>query len=62
VLTHFDWTLQPLRWTLPARAAAASLLRIESDLPAGRWFTLDEALAVGLPAPVRKLLAAKVDR
>jgi A/G-specific adenine glycosylase len=59
VLTHFDWTLQPLRWTLPARTATASLLRIESDLPAGRWFTLDEALASGLPAPVRRLLAAE---
>jgi A/G-specific adenine glycosylase len=23
VLTHFDWTLQPLRWTLPAGGRAA---------------------------------------
>ncbi|MDO9093854.1 MAG: A/G-specific adenine glycosylase [Rubrivivax sp.] len=49
-LTHFDWTLQPLRWTLPARA------RLPGDLPDGRWLLLDEALAMGLPAPVRKLL------
>jgi A/G-specific adenine glycosylase len=49
-LTHFDWTLEPLRWTLPARARPPVL--------EGRWFTLDEALALGLPAPIRKLLAA----
>lgn len=49
-LTHFDWTLRPLRWTLPARA------RLPEDLPEGRWLLLDEALAMGLPAPVRKLL------
>ena len=24
VLTHFDWTLHPLRWTLPARSGAAA--------------------------------------
>ena len=57
VLTHFDWILRPLRWTLPARAAAARLAAVEAALPAGRWFTRDEALASGLPAPVRKLLA-----
>ncbi len=48
-LTHFDWTLEPLHWTLPARA----------KLPPpgeGRWVTLPEALALGLPAPIRKLL------
>ncbi len=49
-LTHFDWTLRPLRWTLPARA------RMPVDLPEGRWVLLEEALAMGLPAPVRKLL------
>jgi A/G-specific adenine glycosylase len=51
-LTHFDWTLQPLAWQLPARA------REPHGLPPGRWFSLAEALALGLPAPVRKLLAA----
>jgi len=50
-LTHFDWTLQPLRWTLPPRA------RLPAELPDGRWLLLDEALAMGLPAPVRKLLS-----
>ncbi len=49
-LTHLDWTLEPLRWTLPARARPPAI--------EGRWFTRDEALALGLPAPIRKLLAA----
>lgn len=54
-LTHFDWTLQPLRWGLPARRRAAA---IEPQLPPGRWVTRDEALAMGIPAPVRRLLEA----
>ncbi|MFY9511251.1 MAG: A/G-specific adenine glycosylase [Rubrivivax sp.] len=54
-LTHFDWTLQPLRWGLPAKAGTQ---RIEAALPAGRWVTRDEALAMGLPTPVRRLVAA----
>ena len=53
-LTHFDWTLKPLLWNWPARGSEPP----EQDLPAGRWFTLDEALASGLPAPIRKLLNA----
>jgi A/G-specific adenine glycosylase len=57
-LTHFDWTLQPWQWTLPARLGAARLAALESTLPAGRWVTRDEALAMGLPAPLRKLLVA----
>jgi A/G-specific adenine glycosylase len=51
-LTHFDWTLQPLRWTLPPR----SRLKPEAALGPGRWVSLDEALALGLPAPIRRLL------
>ena len=57
-LTHFDWTLQPLRWTLPARLPAARRTALEAALPAGRWVTGSEALAMGLPAPLRKLLSA----
>ncbi|MBP6902277.1 MAG: A/G-specific adenine glycosylase [Burkholderiaceae bacterium] len=57
VLTHRDWTLQPLRWQLPTSLTAPQRQAIEGRLPAGRWFALDEALALGLPAPVRKLLA-----
>jgi len=56
VLTHLDWTLHPLRWTLPARTGAARIAAIVSAWPSGRWFSLDEALAAGLPAPLRKLL------
>jgi A/G-specific adenine glycosylase len=55
-LTHFDWTLQPLRWQLPARMAAKRLDALSARLPQGRWVGLDEALQLGLPAPVRKLL------
>ncbi len=51
-LTHFDWTLQPLRHSLPAQAGRA----IEASLPPGRWFTREAALAMGIPAPVRRLL------
>jgi len=51
-LTHFDWTLQPLRWALPARASS----KIDAALPSGRWVTPAEALQMGLPAPVRRLL------
>ncbi|MBK1715810.1 A/G-specific adenine glycosylase [Rubrivivax gelatinosus] len=59
VLTHFDWTLEPLRWTLPpAQAAEPGTDDVEAALPPGRWFTRAEALALGLPAPVRRLLEA----
>ncbi len=56
-LTHFDWQLQPWRQRLPARLSAARLAALEATLPEGRWFSLAQALAAGLPAPVRKLLA-----
>jgi A/G-specific adenine glycosylase len=56
VLTHLDWRLHPLRWTLPARNSAAQREAIVSALPEGRWFGLDEALSAGLPAPLRRLL------
>ena len=56
-LTHFDWTLQPLCWRLPAGIEAAWLRRLEGSLPVGRWVGCDEALSMGLPAPVRRLIA-----
>lgn len=56
-LTHFDWTLEPLRWTLPNRVTAAQRRHIEARLPSGRWVILEDALELGLPAPVRKLLS-----
>ena len=59
-LTHFDWTLQPLRWQLPARLSAKRLAELTAQLPQpsqGRWVDLDQALQMGLPAPLRKLLS-----
>ena len=62
-LTHFDWTLKPLRWTLPARGAAAALGLLASAAWAspGRWVTPQEAFAMGLAAPVRRLLQSAAD-
>ena len=59
VLTHLDWRLHPLRWTLPDEAPAKRIEAVTAALPGGRWFSLDEALAAGLPAPLRKLLVAQ---
>ncbi|MDH4287373.1 MAG: A/G-specific adenine glycosylase [Aquincola sp.] len=55
-LTHFDWRLEPWRHRLPDRLAVARRERIESSLPEGRWFTVAQAQALGLPAPIRKLI------
>ena len=63
-LTHFDWSLRPLRWSLPARGVACAL----GDLSAmpwagpGKWFTPEEALLLGLSAPIRRLLQADASR
>jgi A/G-specific adenine glycosylase len=57
-LTHFDWRLEPWRHELPARLATGRSAAIEAALPPGRWFDRDEALALALPAPVRKMLVA----
>jgi A/G-specific adenine glycosylase len=51
-LTHFDWTLHPLRWHWPERRNGGL------PLTEGRWFALPEALALGLPAPIRRLIEA----
>ena len=58
-LTHFDWVLHPRRWILPAALPARDALALAAPLAApgeGRWCTRDEALALGLPAPLRRLL------
>ena len=57
VLTHLDWLLTPLLWRLPEQIPAAQRRMVEASLPMGRWVAVDEALAMGLPAPIRKLLA-----
>ena len=57
VLTHRDWTLRPLRWQLPNRSSRVQLGRVEASLPAGRWMSREEALAVGLPTPIRRWLS-----
>jgi A/G-specific adenine glycosylase len=57
-LTHFDWTLQPLRWRLPARLSVRQRQALEAQLPPGRWLARDQAMQMALPAPVRKLLMA----
>ena len=49
VLTHKDLHLHPVAATLPAQALAR---------PEGAWFAAEHWPALGLPAPVRKLLGA----
>jgi A/G-specific adenine glycosylase len=56
VLTHFDWHLQPVRWTFPSALPAAALQGLLVAWPAGRWWTTDAALSLGLPAPLSKRL------
>jgi A/G-specific adenine glycosylase len=55
-LTHFDWRLCPVRWTLPRRVGAVRLQALTDTLPGGRWVDRGEALRLGLSAPVRRLL------
>jgi A/G-specific adenine glycosylase len=55
-LTHFDWRLEPWRMALASRVAAKRIAQVEAALPPGAWFALEDALALGLPAPIRKLL------
>lgn len=57
VLTHLDWTLHPRRVVLGARSARSRVDAITAAWPTGRWFSREAALGMGLPAPLRKLLA-----
>lgn len=52
VLTHKDLRLSPMRLCLPARQART--LRLPGD---GAWFGRGDWAGLGLPAPIRKLLA-----
>ena len=61
VLTHFDWHLRPVRWTFPDDISADVVARLLGAWPTGRWMTSTAALALGLPAPLRKRLAAGAD-
>ncbi|MBL8330679.1 MAG: A/G-specific adenine glycosylase [Rubrivivax sp.] len=58
-LTHFDWRLQPLRWTLPSRTGRTALTAIEAGLPAGQWVDGTRLKELGLPAPIKRLLLAQ---
>ena len=58
VLTHLDWTFRPVLWRLPARLSRQALADVTGRWPDGSWFDLNAALSLGLPAPLRKRLAA----
>ena len=60
-LTHLDWTLHPVHWRLPDRLGSSRRDALVRGWPSGRWFGLDEALAAGLPAPLRKLLSSSLE-
>jgi A/G-specific adenine glycosylase len=51
-LTHLDWRLHPRRAVLKRPADPGAVLG------PGRWVSADGLTAIGLPAPLRKLLAA----
>ena len=56
-LTHLDWELQPLHWRLPDALAPPQREAVTQALGPGRWWRAEQALALGLPAPVRRLLS-----
>mgnify|MGYP000885642583 CR=1 FL=1 len=58
VLTHRDWVLTPHFWRWPGRLSAARRKSLQASLPTGRWVNQAEALALGLPTPVRRWLEA----
>jgi len=54
--THFRLflTVEPVKWNHPE--ASQDHILHEPGMPHQRWFTLEEALSAGLPAPLRTLL------
>lgn len=55
LLTHFDWTLHPSIYEM-ADAGTDDLPLSDSSHVEGRWVLRDEALALGIPTPLRRLL------
>jgi A/G-specific adenine glycosylase len=56
VLTHLDWTLQPLHWPLPDRPTRTLDALLAARWPQGRWVAMTDALSLGIPTPLRRLL------
>jgi len=56
VLTHLDWTLHPVVWRLPDRLARREVDAITASWPSGRWVTVEQALGMGVPSALRKLV------
>ena len=59
VLTHLDWWLTPWRLDLSEPLAPGQLRAIEAALPPGRWWPSQQALALGLPAPIRRWMESR---
>ena len=57
VLTHLDWTLHPVHHRLPPALGGVEMSRVLASLPTGQWFNTHEALALGVPAPLRKWMS-----
>jgi A/G-specific adenine glycosylase len=60
-LTHLDWTLRPRVLNCSKTVASGAMGEVAAAqacdaAPRHAWFTLNEALELGLPAPVRRLL------
>ena len=59
-LTHFDWLLKPWRHALPATTPTPAVQAWTLACPQGRWVAREDALTMGLPAPLRVLLTRYV--
>jgi A/G-specific adenine glycosylase len=59
-LTHLDWTLHPWRVVFSGAQAPPAAPAVPAASAAGWvWMGLEDALGVGLPAPIRVLLEAE---
>ncbi len=59
VLTHLDWTLHPVSWAFPEDLQPHQIAESIATLSekTGGWFELQDALNIGLPAPLRALIS-----